>query len=501
MESRNSVLAPASGGLGENAVFGDGVGLSTRIELALGLVVDQLDAALDFAEAPSLDDAEVVSALIAVEGLQRKITALQLVLAAEAEDRTRGRAPGSALALKYGCRNTVELLQRTALVSGREARQRVRLGQLVVNQNGYSSGTIPARYPFLGDALAQGHIGVEAVLSITNMLGKVHVHDGNQGQIEVAERELVNAASFSESDTVSMPPMHADQTRVQCDAWQQFLEADGVLPSEEAAFLKRGFRFGRRRDGLVPVSGALVPETAALLGRLFDSVNSPRTDANPEGSPSDEAQLVDSRMPDQKRHDALAVLLETAARHSDTPLLGGAPVTVLIQVSEDDLAAAPAVSESQGRAWLQDHSGESVPISMAAVRHAACSGATQRVTQDRTGRIVGIGSPDRLFNARQRRAITLRDGGCVIPGCTTPASWCEVHHVIEHARGGPTHTDNGVLLCWYHHRYIDTNGWHVRMNNGVPETRAPGWIDPGRPWRPHRPPASIHWPRQLASAA
>jgi hypothetical protein len=89
----------------------------------------------------------------------------------------------------------------------------------------------------------------------------------------------------------------------------------------------------------------------------------------------------------------------------------------------------------------------------------------------------------------------------VIPGCTTPASWCEVHHVIEYANGGPTHTDNGVLLCWYHHRSIDTNGWHVRMNDGVPETRAPGWLDPDRPWRRHRPPAEIHWPQPLANAA
>ncbi|MGO8609205.1 HNH endonuclease signature motif containing protein, partial [Rhizobium johnstonii] len=83
----------------------------------------------------------------------------------------------------------------------------------------------------------------------------------------------------------------------------------------------------------------------------------------------------------------------------------------------------------------------------------------------------------------QRRAIALRDGGCIIPGCGTPAAWTEIHHVTEYAKGGPTHTDNGVLLCWYHHRFLDRIGWKIRMNHGVPEVMAPGWFDASLRWR------------------
>ncbi|WP_369816480.1 HNH endonuclease signature motif containing protein, partial [Agromyces sp. Root81] len=64
-----------------------------------------------------------------------------------------------------------------------------------------------------------------------------------------------------------------------------------------------------------------------------------------------------------------------------------------------------------------------------------------------------------------------------------PAAWCEIHHVTPDAHGGPTHTDNGVLLCWYHHRSIDTSGWAIRMRHGVPEIRPPSWLDPGGRWR------------------
>ena len=102
-----------------------------------------------------------------------------------------------------------------------------------------------------------------------------------------------------------------------------------------------------------------------------------------------------------------------------------------------------------------------------------CTGGTQTVVFDDDGRIIELGSPERCFTPHQRRAITLRDGGCLIPGCSVPAAWCEIHHVIPDAEGGPTHPDNGVLLCWFHHRTIDSSGWGIQMLRGVPHIRPP----------------------------
>ncbi len=124
------------------------------------------------------------------------------------------------------------------------------------------------------------------------------------------------------------------------------------------------------------------------------------------------------------------------------------------------------------------------PVSVEWARQIACAGVIQRVTTSRDGRILSIGTEQRVFNRHQRRAIALRDGGCLIPGCGVPAGWCEIHHVTEHTVGGPTHTDNGVLLCWYHHRFLDRIGWQIRMNRGVPEVRPPGWCGTDHRWRP-----------------
>src|SRR5690606_40612225 len=79
-----------------------------------------------------------------------------------------------------------------------------------------------------------------------------------------------------------------------------------------------------------------------------------------------------------------------------------------------------------------------------------------------------------------------RDRKCLIPGCGIPAEWCEIHHVTEHSRGGPTHTSNGVPLCWHHHRTLDTGAWQIRMRDRVPEIRGPSWWDGYGLWRAPR---------------
>jgi 5-methylcytosine-specific restriction protein A len=121
---------------------------------------------------------------------------------------------------------------------------------------------------------------------------------------------------------------------------------------------------------------------------------------------------------------------------------------------------------------------------MRAVRQKVCTGGIQPVVFGDENAICALGVPDRCFNREQRRAIAARDGGCIIPGCQIPASLSEIHHVIPDAAGGKTQVDNGVMLCWFHHRTIETSGWRIRMLRGVPHLKAPPWLDPGgRTWR------------------
>ena len=205
-----------------------------------------------------------------------------------------------------------------------------------------------------------------------------------------------------------------------------------------------------------------------------------------DGTCADSIVEADSRSMAQRNHDTFATALIAAVAAGALPTLGGAAPTLVVEVTESDLRT--------GRGWARV-AGERVHLNVAA--HAGCTGTIQRVTMSDTGAIISLSTEQRIFTHHQRKAIALRDGGCVIPGCGVRSPWCEVHHVTEWADGGPTHTDNGVLLCWHHHRYLENSGWQIRMNGGVPEVRPPGWIDPNRHWHPTR----AHRPTTHAAAA
>ncbi|MGM0931805.1 MAG: HNH endonuclease signature motif containing protein, partial [Actinomycetota bacterium] len=85
-----------------------------------------------------------------------------------------------------------------------------------------------------------------------------------------------------------------------------------------------------------------------------------------------------------------------------------------------------------------------------------------------------------------RLAIIARDGGCAFPGCTAPSPWTEVHHIRWFEKGGPTSTDNGVMLCSHHHHLIHEGAWRIEVINGIAWFFPPPHLDPAqKPLRNH----------------
>lgn len=81
---------------------------------------------------------------------------------------------------------------------------------------------------------------------------------------------------------------------------------------------------------------------------------------------------------------------------------------------------------------------------------------------------LAAGRTTRTATPTQRRALALRDGGCVIPGCATPPDACQVHHHTEWAQGGNSDIDNLLLLCWTHHRQVDLGMWTIHPTQPTP---------------------------------
>lgn len=118
-----------------------------------------------------------------------------------------------------------------------------------------------------------------------------------------------------------------------------------------------------------------------------------------------------------------------------------------------------------------------VPAAFAA-QHACDTGSIQ-CTLDPGGNPLDLGRETRLFTARQRIALGIRDGGCGWHGCDRPASYCEAHHIDQYAHGGKTDVDRGILLCRFHHLTLHNNGWWIsRDRTGPFLLHSP---DPGTP--------------------
>ena len=326
--------------------------------------------------------------------------------------------------------------------------------------------------------------------------------------------------------SVGFSGAHLDEIRRACsqaaDLWdpRQSIQADYHTTS------KRFLTIGQEAHGLIPLRANLTPEIAAHLETMLNTITSPRTrhhwdptnqanssdnahssgdqahnsssgparthsnnSGDPASNSSDNAGGVwDQRSPAQKRHDAFASIItvaSSAATHTTnliktgqpgTPLLGGSGTVVMMQTSRQAL-------QNRRPGLIHTNQGP-LTISNLAIEHAACTGAIQFYATDPQGKITELGNTQRVFTNHQKRVILARDGGCIIPGCDTPAQWCEVHHVTPHAQGGKTHTDNGVLLCHGHHRHIEHGPWNIQMKNGLPQIKPPHWKDPTQKWQP-----------------
>ncbi len=434
---------------------------------------------------------------------------------------TEGYEGQDTLAKQHGCRSTVELIQRLTGEPARVVAARIRLGREVSARNSLLGEELVPMQEHVASALESGNLNLDSAMHISKVITK-NSRVAHPDDLDMAERCLVQAATGMDYQTGDAPGMalDADYIRRLTLQWDAALDPDGVAPDEAVRLRKRFLNIGPTRDGLARITGLVKAEVAAAIGAIADTLNNPRVNADvpdvpdvPEvsdvpdasgtvggsvavgvsdaacgadvaedlDSSATSADPTDHRTPGQKRHDALETAVDVALASRELPMLQGTSATILVEVKEEHLKGG-------GPAWLIGHDGAPTPISMGAVHGMSCAASIQAVARDSLGRITGLGSPQRIFTPHQRRAIALRDGGCVIPGCSVPAAWCEVHHVKPHSHGGPTHTDNGALLCRNHHATIDTSGWKVTMHEGIPLVRPPGWLtrllpdDPRRRW-------------------
>ncbi len=115
-------------------------------------------------------------------------------------------------------------------------------------------------------------------------------------------------------------------------------------------------------------------------------------------------------------------------------------------------------------------------------RRLACDATITPVTVSPQGQVLDVGRRARTVNAGMWAALVVRDRCCAFPGCDTPTSRCDAHHIRHWADGGPTSLTNLVLLCRFHHQRVlhdedHEDRWRVRIDEptGRPVFDPPIW--------------------------
>jgi hypothetical protein len=269
------------------------------------------------------------------------------------------------------------------------------------------------------------------------------------------------AFARSEAHLVEAARLHSigDLQRVTA-YWRESTERARALDGEERLRARRRLHASLTYLGTVRVDGDLDPETGETLLAALNSVLDAEARARPEG---------DERTPAQRRADALGEICRQWLDLAERPTVAGERPHVTVTVPLEVLHGA--VSPSAGTVAELDSVG---PVSGEAARRLACDASVMRVVLGGRSEPLDVGRRSHVVSPSIRRAVIVRDRRCRFPGCDRPHTWCDAHHVVHWADGGPTSLSNLVLLCRSHHRLIHRpRGFRLELVDGRPVFRRP----------------------------
>jgi hypothetical protein len=251
---------------------------------------------------------------------------------------------------------------------------------------------------------------------------------------------------------------------------------------------RRGLWLSATYDGMVAVDGLLDPEAGETVRSALLPLARP---AGPD----------DDRSAAQRRADALAELARQGLQAGRLPRGGGLRPQVTVTVELASLLAERGGVGGVG-GWGGVLPGETVrrvicdaTVTRAVVHrppahtgqagtnlgHATVHAGPDAASSDGGGlagrlrsavallpaplgaptQLLDLGRATRVVGPALRRALAVRDGGCIADGCDRPVSWTDAHHLTHWVEGGATRLDNLVLLCRVHHRAVHEGGWRL----------------------------------------
>jgi hypothetical protein len=372
-------------------------------------MTDPVDAtALLEAEPAGLSGVELSERLIALGQLRSRVEAALVatvdVWDARAVWAVDGATSGVAW-IAYWCEHSTEAAGRL-----------VELARRLRSMRATAAG-------FVAGALATAKVDLLVDVAVTEGLAEPFARD---------EADLVAAVTG----------LTVDEAARTIRTWASLVDPAAFASDVRRRWAQRGLDLVQQSDGrwtgelqVDPEGGAMV---VAALDRIVDDL---------VGAASGIASGLIATTPEQRRADALVDMARRAAAVPDAL----PPRPLLVVFVDGSSSGHPLVG-------LVD-AGE--PIPPVAVQRIACDAVVAAVEPDPAAggaepRDVAV----RTVTDAQARAMWVRDGGCVFPGCDRPPVACEAHQIPSVPDGSGDLADL-CLVCTAHHRLLHEGGFGV----------------------------------------
>lgn len=339
-----------------------------------------------------------------------------------------------------------------------------RFGHVTANESGWRHGTDPRRIkrdlktaktlrrslPDLASALAAGAVSVDRVRVLAAGL-----NDRNSDAITGAQAELLDLTAQQGTFTAFCRDVEQVMRLADVDG------AEPPRPRNHASLSRAGDHVSATLDLYGTDGMGLSERLGEEAERLY------RQWAHDHGLCAD----IDIPPRSELLAQAFLNLVEAGTAHRNAGRSEPTSnINIVVDVDEatvSDLFADGVLLPGPGHGPL-DWSKKATDLTGARLRHSShewdlltCDPTYTWIIVAADGHPVACRSGERHANRQQRRALTIRDGGCVFPGCEAPAAWCDAHHVQHHEHDGTTETRNLALLCRRHHGVVHRNGWSM----------------------------------------
>ncbi|GAA2753678.1 HNH endonuclease signature motif containing protein [Amnibacterium kyonggiense] len=409
-----------------------------------------------------VSDQALLERLSTVAKLRRLAQAEETALAGEVARRSENR--DDSLARKQGAANAANLVSQVTGMPRATAATVVASGEAFRPREAMTGETLPATCPQIAAAFAAGLLDPEIAAAMRRTLAEC-APGLAPWELDDLERKLLDTAAegWAPNDLLrwlQRVPEHANP--------------DGGRPDRGEPTPIPTVKRRHLRNGLVRWTLDLDTLTDGFLKTAVEANSPTRRPILVTPDQADMPETQNRRPVEQQWVDGIRLLAKKAIQVDDGQIAGTA-VTLLITMTED------ALRTGLGTAELPD-CGTQISASMA--RMLAADAEIIPVVLGGKSQPLDLGTGRRFFTEAQRRAMAVRDGGCVGPGCDAPPSWCDGAH-IRPAGYGSTSIDNGVLLCWRCHLLHDEHGWQIdRDDDGRWWWTPPPWVDPTGRRRP-----------------